>query len=454
MSLTAWLMDEHPYFQQLRDQLDSVLTTRHITSFDDLVVVSRRPARSVLLMVNDMIVRDQVSASTLKPVGKAENPGPPSPSIRRWTAPEPWGELEHRHVAAVGQRDRPALLWGQRWLTPESSVERAHYILGWLPRTTGQIFFLGDDDLVSPLVAGLAPGWTVHLADIDRAVLDTAQGIAAGEGAQVVTHHVDLSQVALDFAGSCDLVVCDPNPSADGASEGVFWSHAAVLLRPGGTLVTTSSPSHKPVHYSSGALHALAERDLNLLDLRTDFGRYELFDFDLVAAERKMLAAHGFQCQVHHTKSLLAAQRGGGPVAAAPTTFDFEGWSRGASTHYLTLQAGQQNQEQIARQRGPAAPARGDAEPATPVRGGLRVELVAPELEPLVTQVRQGTEPAMLVDTAARILRGLGADPSTEETFELLRLANDPQIPEDGPLAPLGLALRALDSWERRLFHG
>lgn len=454
MSLATWLMAEHPYFRQLRDHLGSVLATRRFTSFDDLVVVSRRPARSVLLMVDDMIARGQLSAPTLQPVGSAESADPPRPSVRRWTTPEPWGELEHRHVAAAGQRERPALLWGQRWLTPESSVERAHYILGWLPRTTGQVFFLGDDDLVSPLVAALAPGWTVHVADIDRAVLDTARNIAAGHGAQVRTHHVDLSQVALDFADSCDLVVCDPNPSADGASEGVFWSQAALLLRPEGVLVTTSSPSHKPVHYSAGALRALPERDLNLLDLRTDYGRYELFDFDLVAAERKMLAAHGWQCRVHHTKSLLAAQRGGGPITSVPTTFDFAGWTRGASTHYLTLQAGRQNQEEIARRRGPVAATGGDAEAAAPVRGGMRVELIAAELEPLVTQVRQGAEPATLVADAERILRGLGADPAAGETAELLRLANEPQIPEDGPLATLGLALRALDSWERRLFHG
>lgn len=454
MSLTAWLMDEHPYFQQLRDHLGSVLATRHITSFDDLVVASRRPARSVLLMVNDMIVRNQLSAPTLKPVGTSESANPPLPSVRRWTTSQPQGDVERRYVAAASQRDRPALLWGQRWLTPESSVERAQYILGWLPRITGQVFFLGDDDLVAPLVAALAPGWTVHIADIDSAVLDTAQGIAASEGAHVVTHHVDLSQVALEFAGSCDLVVCDPNPSADGASEGVFWSQAAALLRSGGTLITTSAPSHKPIHYSAGALRALAERDLHLLDLRTDFGRYELFEFDLVAAERKMLASHGFQCRIHHTKSLLAAQRGGEPAASVPTPFDFEAWTRGASTHYLTVQAGRRDQEQIARRRGPAASSHSDGKADAPLRGGLRIDLITSDLEPLVTRIKQGTEPATLVDSALRILSGLGADPSTEETVELLRLVNDPQIPEDGPLARLGLAVRAVDSWERRLFHG
>jgi hypothetical protein len=446
-------MNEHPHFQQLRDHLGTVLTTRRITSFDDLVVVSRRPARSVLLMLNDMIARGEVSASTSNLAGTSESIRSPLPSIGRWTSPEPWGDLERRYAAISRKRDRPALLWGQRWLTPESAVERAHYVLSWLPQTTGQAIFLGDDDLVGPLVAALAPGWTVHIADIDRAVLEIAKAMAASQGARIITHHLDLSQAVLDFDDGCDIVVCDPNPSADGSSEGVFWSQAAAILHSGGTLITTSSPSHKPVHYGAGALRALAERDLHVVDLRTDFGRYELFDFDLVLAERDMLASHGLQCRIHHTKSLLAARRGRQPATSVPAAFDFDGWTRAASSHYLTVQAGQNDQEQIARRRAPSTPSSTQDEMNTPGRSGLRVDLIATDLEPLVSQINHGTKPAAIVDTAARILRRRGAAASTEEILELLRLANDSQIPEDGLLAPLGLALRALDSWERRVLH-
>ena len=453
MSLTRWLMREHPFFQQLREHLGTVLASRSIASFDDLVVVSRRPARTVLLMLNDMIGQSTASVSTTGIVGGTEPYTARLPSIRRWTAPEPWGKIERRYVQAQADRDPPALLWGQRWLTPESAVERAHYILSWLPQTRGRAVFLGDDDMVSPLLAALAPGWIVHVADIDRAVLEGVRRVAESLGARITTHHADLSQVPLELTNRCDIVVSDPNPSADGSSESVFWSQAAMLLPPGAISITTSSPSHKPVHYGAGALRELARRDFHILDLRTDYGRYELFDFDLLPAERKMLDAHRLRCHIHHTKSLTAALRGTQNAAPVPSEFDFDRWSRAARNHYLTLQADAEEQEQIVRRRGAATLPHASNELSASVRRGFRLDLVAVELTPVMLEMANGTEAVRVEDAATRILRSMGADPERQEVLELLRLSIGGEITGSGPLAPLGLAFRALDSWERRLLH-
>jgi predicted methyltransferase len=452
MPLGTWLLENHPFFAELRRQLLAVLETHDIKDLDELVVASRRPVRTVLLGLAELIDSGEVEVGSKIVAGaKKDVATPPAVPVRHWMASrgDGWDEIFSRYLQAASKREVPSLLWGQRRLIPESAVERAHYILSWLEKSDGKIVFLGEDDLVSPLVAAAAPAAAVHVIDIDRGVLNTVQETARALDARVHTHHADLSQAVLEHRADCHLVVSDPWPSGDGSFEGVFWSHVAGILRPGGISISTVSPSHKPLGYEAGALKQLRVLGLCLLDLQADFGRYESFDFEFTPYETNILNRYGLKSNIHHTKSIVAARKisanGFSSEASAPA-LDFNRWSAAAMGHYLTIQAGVDDQRQLAAERGVSAPPAPDSEEA---QRGLRIELILPpELRDRTAQIATLSRERQ-IDAWGALLAEAGVNPTGDELTELVGLSQSGEIKQDGPLARLGLAIRAIESWER-----
>jgi len=445
MSLYSWFVEQHPFFRELRQNVLAVTRQSEVQSFDDLVVRARRPSRTVLLALDQLVGAGDV---TITAAGITSRPSaqkqanclePSTKSKLRFE--HRLDDLPSRYISLASKREAPALLYGQRRLVPESAVERCLYILNWLNQPEGTIVFLGDDDLVSPIVASAAPGWTVHVVDIDNGVLEAAQRTAEGLGTRVLIHHGDLSQIVLDLESSCDVAVSDPFPSGDGSFEGVFWSHVARILRPGGVSVTTLSPSHKPLSFAAGALQSQQSLGLCLMDLRADFGRYEAFEFEYTPFEQSMLKSHGLVSTIAFTKSLMAARKLlPQKDSASKTQFDFSTWSAATLGHYLTQQAGVEKQRSIAQERGFGLP---DGS-AVPPKQGLKVELLLPPA------LRQDVSRAgNTLQTWTSVLGSLGASPSEMEVREIVRLSVSADVQPEGPLAQLGLAIRALESWER-----
>ena len=448
MSVASWIVEEHPFFRELRGHLLEVIEGSRIGGLDDLVVRSRRPVRTVVLMLGELIRCGQVHAGAdgLTVEGGAGARSPARPEDRIPAAAARDSDLAQRYQKAIAKREPPSLLWGQRRLVPSSAWERGMYVTSWMERARGTVVFLGDDDLVSPFVAAASPGWHVYLVDIDSAVLETARRTAAELGAGLRLRHADLSQAELEHDQSCDVVVSDPFPSADGSFERVFWSHVVRILRPGGISVTTINPSHKPAGYGDPALVQQQRLGLALLDLRADFGRYESFDFEFSDHEKQILDRHGLTSTISQTKSLMAARKVSSPQAGAELErdgFDFGRWTAATMDHYLTRQAGLKEQCALAADRGiGAVPDR----PSGVDRRGLRAELILPpELRKRVL------EPLAQPATAwAEALAELRVDAAGGEIDELVRLSKNADIRDRGPLAPLGLAIRAIESWQRR----
>lgn len=452
MSLTSWLFNEHQFFRELRHHLRSVIEARRIRNLDDLVIASRRPVRTVLLMLDEMIRSEEV---TVFPDAITINSRADSPHLARpkrgwaWNDDGDKDEIISRYVQLASEREAPALVWGQRRLIPESAVERAFYILCWLTRYDGKIVFLGEDDLVSPLVAALAPSCEVHVVDIDRGVLNAVDKTASALGTKVHTYHNDLSQAALDHNADSDIVISDPFPSGDGSFEGVFWSHVVRVLRPGGISITTVAPSHKPIGYDARALSLQQGLGLSILDLQADFGWYESFEFEFTAFEKDILARHHLRSRVHHTKSIMAARKESLEVLAAGQSspeIDFEKWSSATMHHYLTVQAGVEQQKQIAVERG-LGPA--PSKEAAITKRGLRVDLIAPPELRRKVAVDSTTGKQELIESWNTVLAEMGVAATDEEIIELVRLAEAASIEPQGPSASLDLAIRALESWER-----
>src|SRR5712692_1253725 len=118
MNLVTWLLSEHPFFSDTRQHLLDVLAQGGINSLDELVIRSRRPFRTVLLVLNELLQNGEVEITFdgFVPTGKS-------------IASLPWATgrylslsygmpsgLQERYFSLVATREEPALLWGQRRL--------------------------------------------------------------------------------------------------------------------------------------------------------------------------------------------------------------------------------------------------------------------------------------------------------------------------------------------------
>jgi hypothetical protein len=350
------LLDSSAIFISASSRLRAALEQGDRT-LDELVVNSRTPARTVLLLLRHLIrngeVRSTDGALTLaKAASRGLGTGYCASSH---TLPPCISWLREAYSQAAGVREMPSLLWGQRRLTPKSALDRAAYILAFAATIPGpaRYVFLGDDDFVSPLVAAADANGNVLTVDIDQAIIEGVNRVAAALHAELTTLHQDVSAGG-GAPSDCEAtaVICDPFPSADGSFERMFWLRAADCLCPNGILITTVAPSHKPEGYSDGALSLLRQLGFQLIDLRANFGQYEVFDFEFAVAERNLMRDLGLQSGVSHTKGLLAARFLGRSPAAPVPQFDFSSWTEAAKSHYLTKQAGVAEQQRIIHERG------------------------------------------------------------------------------------------------------
>jgi hypothetical protein len=120
--------------------------------------------------------------------------------------------------------------------------------------------------------------------------------------------------------------------------------------------------------------------------------------------------------------------------------------------HYLTVQAGVDRQRQIAIERG--IQEGNEIGYPTNLQRGLQVELMfPPELRGGVIGV--GANPEETIHLWASFLsQHFGVMAEEEELKELTRLKVTSELQHESSLAELGLAIRAIESWERWKFDG
>lgn len=453
MSLVSWILKDHPFFCDLRKHLLNIIAMGNIQSIDELVVRARRPIRTVILMLNELIQDNQVEIDNgfivIKGDKRSELPFKKTKNL-----------LYQRNIISLDiinsfldyftSREEPALLWGQRRLIPESAIARAVYIVSRLENKEGRILFIGDDDLVSPIFAKLLPSWKVYVVDIDQGVLNKIKKISSLMEAKVITYNADISQFHLHFDKKCDVVVCDPFPSGDGSFESLFWYYSSNVLCNSGLLITTVAPSHKPDIYSVEALKELNNLGFCLMDLQADFGMYEVFDFELTNFESEFLHRHGFRSRISQTKSILTAKyfKSDKKTIINNKKFNYQAWYRSTMSHYLTIQAGIEKQIQIAANRGPE-----NFENLSKVkqkRHGLQVDLILPK-HISIKKVRKhrNIDYETIKDWKDLLSKELNLKISEEEIEEFFRLSKSSKLRNNGILAKLGLAIRAIESWER-----
>ncbi len=437
--LVGRLLDAHPVFTSAKARMTGVLKNRPHISFDSLIIESRTPARTALLVIRHLYRARQVTATGGQLAIASRSIYEPNPFTIEATNSVAQGPLSpwyERYINAVRRREEPGLLWGQRKLIPDSAIDRAMYVMSFqagFGSPSGYVF-LGDDDLVSPLVAA-ASDWPVKVIDIDRAVVDGAIRVAMDLGGQLTALHADLSAGSESREEAATIVVCDPFPSADGSFEEMFWRKASNILQRGGLLITTAAPSHKPEQYAHGALSLLPELGFQLIDLRANFGRYELFGFELAAVELDLLRELDITCTVSHTKSLLAARYLGTAHESNFTNIDFAKWSAATQSHYLTTQAGIQQQLDIVKQRGPA-------------NHTNAIDAVQETNQSIRARSITGRSSTSSISAAGDPF----GDAFSEAERNSLRNFMDASTGIDANSGWLDLALRAIESWNRLRF--
>ncbi|HEY0021496.1 MAG TPA: bis-aminopropyl spermidine synthase family protein [Longimicrobium sp.] len=147
---------------------------------------------------------------------------------------------------------------------PETAVRRA--LLLHQRHPGGRILCLGDDDLVSPLLASL--GARVVVLELDEVLLEVLRSRTAARGLAVELRRQDLRDAfPADLAGGFDAVIADP-VSAEPWLR-LFASRAVAALRPGGELVLTAYRRREAL-----ARRLLAEMGMEEREVRLGFSHY------------------------------------------------------------------------------------------------------------------------------------------------------------------------------------
>jgi hypothetical protein len=431
MSLITAITNFHPFFINLKKNINSCVERNPGQSVDDLVINSKYPVRTIILGLRYLIEDKQIHVDGYGKLFSSNNPK---------------FELQKTNVSLIDEdsyclhlkdRKTPSLLCGQRVLIPNSAIERGEFIIKSTSSDEGVIVFLGDDDLVSPYVAKKLKGWKVIVVDIDISVLKEAENIAEKLNANIYTIHADLCQTDIKSIGNADVVVCDPFPSKDGSFEGFFWAKCSDILVENGILITTISPSHKPRTYSYGAQVELLNQGYIIEQLNDSFGKYEVFPFEFTDTEVLFIELNKLKSTVSHTKSILSARYYPNLRNKTVPNFDFKSWVESTESNYLLKQAGLEKQRELSALRGISNSEETFPEPNI----GFDISYLIPHL------MRE--KHLEVVDTIKAIndyVNSLGLTVLPGEIEELYRLnkSNTFEPCEENIIA---LIVRALESW-------
>lgn len=436
--LGSWLLHHHPVLRELHDCV-AMAVAREPATLDDLVVRTCRPQRAVLISL--WWLERQGDVAVHRPGMFAMN-GCPPPRLSR-SSPQPrLTGFEAEYVKSRPRFTEPALVWGQRRVTSASALHRAALVVEAARRVESdpvRVIFVGDDDLVSPLVAAqLGRRAEIVVVEVDGTVLADVDrvGVALGQ-CEIVAVHSDVEDYRSE--SHAHVVVADPFPTYDGSFEAVFWSRARNLLTPGGVLVSTMDPSHKPPGYSAHAAMKLSRLGFDLVEWHPASARYESFDFDLTAWEASLLDGFAASSSLSHTKATFVARAGRPPAQSAASNGRLGAWGATWSTGYLAAQSALDSVG-IIETRAPSARCAANSPVSTRQPEGFAVAQL------VTMDSGQRTVNAAIEAFAAR-----GASLTPEDRVMLRGLERDQGFAFGDATATLPSLVRVIHSWARHL---
>lgn len=154
----------------------------------------------------------------------------------------------------------PTLLFDQRPVTLETTINRVLYMLSNNDIKNKNIVFLGDDDLTSLALAFYDKSISIVVLDVDKRLIDYINKISKKYELNVKAYTFDVTDTLKDeFRGKFDVVMTDPTPEA--LPFTIFMNTCINLLKKEGIIYTSI--------YSSAM-----ERSIKLQKIITDMNLY------------------------------------------------------------------------------------------------------------------------------------------------------------------------------------
>lgn len=250
--------------------------------------------------------------------------------------------LEKVKIATKFRSD-PALIYGQRFITPESAVCRAALIANSLKTVKSRVVFLGDDDLASIAFALIAPSCEITVIDIDKKIIEAIQTSANEFSINIETFGFDLlGEVPDNLKNRFDCFVGDPYPSSDASFEMLFVKKGIEFLDPLGSLlgVVTFAPSHKSPAFREVILNQIT-KEFTIHNIFEDACDYELINGELTTVEYEYLdSVAEIETLISHCKSYLFISPRKLISPEPLTEFNLVPWLRSTRSHDLSLRLG------------------------------------------------------------------------------------------------------------------
>ena len=254
-------------------------------------------------------------------------------------------ELALRNVMVAAKlRSEPALIYGQRFITPASSVCRAAIIAqGLNNKANRRIVFLGDDDLTSVALSTILTDANITVIEIDKTLIDVIQSVSSQLGLNIHLRGHDLSQpLPTDLKRNFDCFVGDPYPTPDGSFEMWFSQCGAELLDPNSQSfgLVTFAPTHKFPNFRNILLRRIGFhfRITRIFEAVSD---YEMIADELTSVEYEYLQT------VAETEALISHSKSCVIISPKPERREIdiehlalESWLASSRTHELVLRLG------------------------------------------------------------------------------------------------------------------
>lgn len=154
----------------------------------------------------------------------------------------------------------PTLLFDQRPVTLETTINRVLYMLSNNDVNNKNIVFLGDDDLTSLALAFYDKSISITVLDVDKRLIDYINKMSKKYELNIKAYTFDVTDTLKDeFRGKFDVVMTDPTPEA--LPFTIFMNTCINLLKKEGIIYTSI--------YSSAM-----EKDITLQRIITDMNLY------------------------------------------------------------------------------------------------------------------------------------------------------------------------------------
>jgi len=361
MTIVEQIWHQSHELQLIKNKLLELISVNQPICFFTLVKYANLSYRNTLFFV-ELLGREGIIETEKNRIILSEDNYVLSPSLHyfgRYKGEDiPWMS-EVKDIAAtfeqiVKMRPDPILLFGQRGISYESTLNRINYMLLRGDLYQKRIAFLGDNDLCSIAAAFLGKTKSLTVFDIDEQIIKFINNISNSYNLKIETVNYDChDQIPEKYQNKFDIFWCDVFPTSNASFEMLFWQRGLSLIKEegGGIGYTLSFPSHKRTSHFYQSQILTGELGFVITDIIPFFNNYVAIKGELTHQEELWLKRWSNSDKIiAHTKSLIRFEA----IDRKKNVPDFypeenlTEWVDSQCDNYLLLKMGVSNQINLA----------------------------------------------------------------------------------------------------------